>query len=193
MVVRSVAIPNGQGTLNNAAGRAPNPPILRDKHYAAASAFTPESILREARRQKGLTGSLVPAVCVLDPDGDMVRQLKAAGRARKDEGWACYHTELYRVDEAGIELGMVPCAVGASFAVLIAEQLFACGCKLLISVTSSGQLAEIRRMRGIAAHIHHILARRREHAATHTAVRTGVRVGAPGSKTYAAADASNSS
>ncbi len=120
------------------------PPILREKHFEEASAFKPEAILREARRQKGLTEASVPAVCVLDPDGDIVRQLKRVGRARKDEGWACYHTELYRVDEACTEVGIVPCAVGASFAVLIAEQLFASGCKLLISVTSSGQLADIR-------------------------------------------------
>lgn len=120
------------------------PPILSNKHYDAASAFTPESILREGRRQKGLIEASVPAVCVLDPDGDVVRQLKAAERARKDEGWACYHTDLYRTSEAGIELGIVPCAVGASFAVLIAEQLFASGCKLLISVTSAGQLADLR-------------------------------------------------
>lgn len=125
-------------------GVHPLPPILREKHFDEASAFKPESILREARRQKGLTDASVPAVCVLDPDGDMVRQLKAVGRARKDEGWACYHTELYRANEAGIELGIVPCAVGASFAVLIAEQLFASGCRLLISVTSSGQLSESR-------------------------------------------------
>jgi len=39
----------------------------------------------------------------------------------------------------------VPCAVGASYAVLIAEQLFASGCRFLISITSSGQLRELRR------------------------------------------------
>src|SRR5258706_741005 len=122
----------------------PLPPILCDKHYDAPSAFTPESILREARRQKGLSEASVPVVCVLDPDGDIVRHLKLAGRVLRDEGWACYHTELYCTNEAGIELGVVPCAVGASFAVLIAEQLFASGCRLLISITSSGQLAELR-------------------------------------------------
>jgi uridine phosphorylase len=120
-----------------------SPPILRDKYFEEATIFTPESILREARRQKGLANGAVPTVCVLDPDGDMVRQLKAGGRAEKDPDWACYHTELYRVSEAGLELGIVPCAVGASFAVLIAEQLFASGCKLLISVTSSGQLVDV--------------------------------------------------
>jgi uridine phosphorylase len=120
------------------------PPILAHKHYAAAAAFTPENLLREARRQKGLAASPVPQVCVLDPDGDIVRQLRAAGRAQQDSGWACYHTELYRVTEAGLELGMVGCAVGASFAVLIAEQLFVSGCRLLISMTSAGQLVELR-------------------------------------------------
>ena len=53
------------------------PPILRDKHYDAPSAFTPNSILREARRQKGLVTRSVPPICVLDPDGDMREQLAA--------------------------------------------------------------------------------------------------------------------
>jgi uridine phosphorylase len=34
----------------------------------------------------------------------------------------------------------VGCAVGAAFAVLIAEELFASGCRLLISMTSAGQI-----------------------------------------------------
>jgi len=41
-------------------------------------------------------------------------------------------------------LGIVPFAVGASFAVLVAEQLFVSGCRLVISMTSSGQLIESR-------------------------------------------------
>lgn len=32
------------------------------------------------------------------------------------------------------------CAVGSSFAVPVAEQLFASGCRLLISITSAGQI-----------------------------------------------------
>ena len=120
------------------------PPILADKHYNEASAFVPENLLREARRQKGLRDRVVPDVCVLDPDGDIVRHAKAGGRAIRDPDWACYHTELYRMAHDGFELGVVPCAVGASFAVLVAEQLFAAGCRLLVSVTSSGQLIVLR-------------------------------------------------
>ena len=120
------------------------PPILQRKHYRQASAFTPEGLLREARRQKGIAPANVPAVCVLDPDGDMVRQLTRTGRARRDDGWACYHTDLYRFADGALELGLIGCAVGAPFAVLIAEQLFASGCRLLISMTSAGQLAPLR-------------------------------------------------
>lgn len=122
----------------------PGPPILQRKPYAEASAFTPEGLLREARRQKGILPANVPAVCVLDPDGDIVRRLARGGRARRDAGWACYHTDLYRGADGGLELGLIGCAVGAPFAVLIAEQLFASGCRLLISMTSAGQLAPLR-------------------------------------------------
>jgi uridine phosphorylase len=119
------------------------PPILGHKDHAAPSAFTPENLLREARRQKGLSDSPVPRVCVLDPDGDMVRQLAGDGRAQRNPAWACYHTNLYRVP-GQVELGIVGCAVGAPFAVLIAEELFASGCRLLISMTSAGQLLPLR-------------------------------------------------
>jgi uridine phosphorylase len=120
------------------------PPILADKHYGTPSAFTPENLLREARRQRGIGGGPVPRVCVLDPDGDIVRRMTAEGRTRRHPGWACYHTDLYTLDVDELTIGVVGCAVGAAFAVLVAEQLFASGCALLISITSSGRLTPIR-------------------------------------------------
>ena len=116
------------------------PPILRDKRHRSPSVFSPENLLREARRQKSLARRSVPRVCVLDPDGDIVRTLLKEKRARRDPAWACYHTDLYIFTLRGREIGIIGCAVGASFAVLLAEELFASGCKLLISVTSSGQI-----------------------------------------------------
>ncbi|MBP1179416.1 nucleoside phosphorylase [Methylobacterium sp. PvR107] len=122
----------------------PVAPILRGKAYGAASEFTPDSLLREARRQRGLGAGRVPALCVLDPDGDIVRHLRATGVARRDPDWACYHTDLFRFERDGREFGIVGCAVGAPFAVLVAEQMFASGCELLISITSSGQITPSR-------------------------------------------------
>jgi uridine phosphorylase len=120
------------------------PPVLRDKHYDTPSAFTPESLLREARRQKNVPHSTIPEVCVLDPDGDIVRHLRATNRARRTEGWACYHSEVDSFERGGREYGVVGCAVGAPYAVLLAEQMFASGCRLLISITSSGQIRALR-------------------------------------------------
>ena len=112
------------------------PLILRHKHYSAPSAFTPESLLRESRRQKEVPDTPVPEICILDPDGDIVRFLRATGGARPEAGWACYHGTMDRFDDGGREYGIVGCAVGASYAVLVAEQLFASGCRLLLSITS---------------------------------------------------------
>lgn len=116
------------------------PPLLRAKHYKLPSIFQPDNLLREARRQKKKTLGAVPPICVLDPDGDVTAHLVELGRARKNPNWACYHTQLYDVDVDGQRFGLLPVAVGASFAVLVAEQLFVSGCKLLVSVTSAGLL-----------------------------------------------------
>jgi uridine phosphorylase len=114
--------------------------ILDEKNIAAPSVFLPAALLREARRQKGLPTADVPTICILDPDGDMVRRLRAGGEAQPFKAWACYHTQLDTFTLAGQTVGLVGCAVGAPFAVLVAEQLFASGCRLLISVTSAGQI-----------------------------------------------------
>ena len=118
-------------------------PILNSKYYEAPSVFTPENLLREARRQKGLAIGMVPAICVLDPDGDLVDHLHATNCARRHPTWACYHTMLDTFMHEGNEYGIIGRVVGAPFAVLIAEELFASGCELLISITSAGQITSI--------------------------------------------------
>jgi len=82
----------------------------------------------------------VPAICILDPDGDIVRRLRKEGRSKPFENWPCYDSQLDTFELAGQIVGIVGCAVGAPFAVLIAEELFASDCRLLLSVTSSGQI-----------------------------------------------------
>lgn len=114
-------------------------PILNHKHYECPSVFCPDSLLREARRQKSVPAGKVPETCLLDPDGDLCRRLQHEG-ARRNPHWACYHTEMLELAAPAATIGVVGCAVGASFAVLVAEELFASGCRLLISVTSAGQI-----------------------------------------------------
>ncbi len=115
--------------------------ILGPRWCAEPSAFTPAALLREARRQKGLAAIPIPRICVLDPDGDIVQHLLASGRAALDPSWPCYHTRLHTFALDAIPCGIIGGAVGAPFAVLVAEELFASGCQLLISVTSAGQIS----------------------------------------------------
>ena len=115
-------------------------PIMENKSPAAASVFSPSALLREARRQKAIPAVDVPAVCILDPDGDIVRRLRQSGQTQRFDAWPCYHTDLHTFPLGGETVGIIGCAVGAPFAVLVAEELFACGCRLLLSVTSAGQI-----------------------------------------------------
>ena len=115
-------------------------PLLQQKAYDEPSVFQPENLLREARRQNEVDEGSVPEVCLLDPDGDIVRRLRAADRATVHPHWPGYHTTLYETTLDGRSIGLIGCAVGASFAVLVAEQLFAAGCELLLSITSAGQI-----------------------------------------------------
>lgn len=124
-------------------GRRSLAPLLDRDDFAEPSAFRPEALLREARRQKNIVEKPVPPILVLDPDGDLVEHVRASRGARLSPHWACYHTRLWEWQAGGLRYGIVGHAVGASFAVLVAEQAFVCGCELLVSVTSAGQLREL--------------------------------------------------
>lgn len=121
----------------------PRPPILDGKDPSAPSVFQPRALLREARRQKSLAAIDVPPVCILDPDGDIVRRLRQSGQAHPFESWPCYHTALDTFRLGQQTVGIIGFAVGAPFAVLIAEELFASGCRFLVSLTSAGQIVPV--------------------------------------------------
>ncbi|MDI4663530.1 nucleoside phosphorylase [Xanthobacter autotrophicus] len=117
-------------------------PLIERADHRAPSVFRPENMMREARRQKGLAAGPVPRIVLLDPDGDMVDYVRAHRAARRSSVWACYHTDMWEWEEEGLAFGIVGYAVGSSFSVLVAEQAFVCGCELLISIASAGQIAD---------------------------------------------------
>lgn len=118
--------------------------IFSNKYYKEPSLFLPENLLREARRQKNIKDCKVPEICLLDPDGDLADYLVKNKLCVKNKCWACYHSDMYDYNLDGHALGIVPCIVGSSYAVLVAEQLFVSGCKLLISITSAGIISELK-------------------------------------------------
>jgi uridine phosphorylase len=154
-------------------------PLLAEKDYSEPSVFVVENLMREARRQRGLGELAVPEVCLLDPDGDVVRELSRSGSAVRHADWACYHTDLWTTRVDGREIGIVACAVGAPFAVLVAEELAASGCSLVISVTSAGAIAPLaelphfmvieRALRDEGTSVHYLAPSRWSHLGDHLA------------------------
>ena len=128
--------------MNNNNHPSSDLPLFGTKAYDEPSVFTPESLLREARRQKELPDEPVPDICILDPDGDLVRYLVETDQAERSSSWPGYHTKLYEFERKDTTFGIIGCAVGSPFAVLVAEQLFTSGCEFLISITSSGQIQQ---------------------------------------------------
>ncbi|HEY1600534.1 MAG TPA: hypothetical protein VGG64_13085, partial [Pirellulales bacterium] len=82
-------------------------PLPVNKNPLSRSVFLPTALLREARRQKRLASVDVPATCVLDPDGDIVRRLRQTGLAQPFENWPCYHTALDTFVLGGLTVGIV--------------------------------------------------------------------------------------
>jgi uridine phosphorylase len=118
-------------------------PLIARSDHGAPSVFRPENMLREARRQKELASGSVPEVCVIDPDGDIVDFVRQEFSATRCPHWACYHTRMWRWTADGVRYGIIGQVVGGSFSVLVAEQLFASGCRLLINVASAGQITDV--------------------------------------------------
>jgi uridine phosphorylase len=131
------------GSSQRSEGAVEVPPILCPKDYERPSVFTVDNLLREARRQRSLADLPVPSVCLLDPDGDVVRHLLDRGAVAEHPGWACYHTRMWTTSFGGVELGVVPFAVGGPFAVLVAEELASSGAQLVISVSSAGRVLPV--------------------------------------------------
>jgi uridine phosphorylase len=123
-------------------GLVASAPLLARADHDAPSVFRVENMLREARRQKEVAWGHVPEVCVIDPDGDIVDHVRQSFAATRCRHWACYHTRMWEWTAGGVRCGIVGRVVGGSFSVLVAEQLFASGCRLLVNVASAGQIAD---------------------------------------------------
>ena len=118
-------------------------PILEQDDPEAPSVFTAKAMLGLARDRKGLTACEAPEICVLDPDGDLERYLRSRDELHDDTNWGCFHTQLAVHRGQTRPFGIIGRAVGSAFSVLLAEQLFASGCRFLISLSSAGQVVDL--------------------------------------------------
>ena len=115
---------------------------LFEHDHESPPVFLPHNMLEAARVQKCLPSLKVPMGCLLDFDGELLDYLMATGGVELEPAWPCFHTRLYRWRINNKEYGLVGGTVGAPFAVLVAEELFAMGCKALVTISSAGLIAE---------------------------------------------------
>jgi uridine phosphorylase len=105
------------------------------------SAFTPERLMAAVRVERGLPEQPVPPLWVLDFDGDLFDHLAAEQIASPSSSWACFHTSMRVATIEGVACGIVPRTIGGPYAVLIAEQLWSAGARLIVGLTSAGRVS----------------------------------------------------
>lgn len=115
-------------------------PILRHP-VDEPSAFTPEGLIADVRRTRGVPAGTAPPLCFLEFDGDLTDWLVERGIAKPFEAWACFHTRMYVLLLEGVACGIIARTIGGPFAVLIAEQLQASGTRLIVGLTSAGRVS----------------------------------------------------
>lgn len=114
---------------------------LLEHPLEAPSAFTPEALMAAVRAGRGLANAPVPAICVLEFDGDLTDWLVSSGAAHPWGSWACFHTSMYLMEAGGTPCAVVPRTIGGPYAVLIAEQLRASGARVVLGLTSAGRIS----------------------------------------------------
>ncbi len=119
----------------------PDVPIMRHPTDETA-VFLPENLLDRAASMLGRKRQGIPPCCVLDFDAELVPVALERFGAEPCSAWACFHTTLLRIEREGFEMGLIGGAVGAPFAVLVAEQLIASGCRHIIGYSSAGAVAD---------------------------------------------------
>jgi uridine phosphorylase len=105
------------------------------------SAFTAKNLIETVRRARRIPDGVVPALCVLEFDGDLTDWLVGQGLAKPFQSWPCFHTTMFEVEVEGVRCGIIPRTIGGPYAVLVAEQLAAAGAELIIGLTSAGRVS----------------------------------------------------
>jgi len=110
------------------------------------SEFTPQVLIEAVRTKRGLVSVAVPEVCILEFDGDLTDHLVESKAVSPWRNWACFHTPMFALEVDGKPCGIVPRAIGGSYAVLVAEQLLASGAQMVVGLTSAGRVSQTLRI-----------------------------------------------
>jgi uridine phosphorylase len=122
---------------------------LFDHPLTDESQFRAADLVASVRRLKGLLGSAIPEICILEFDGDLTDALIASGEVCRFPEWPCFHTAMWLWESGNLSCGIVARTIGGPFAVLVAEQLLVCGARVVVGITSAGRVSDRMPVPGI--------------------------------------------
>ncbi len=111
--------------------------------------FRPEDLMAAVRDQRGAGNGSIPALGLLEFDGDLTDKLIARGNTRRCEDWPCFHTDMWLWPKEEPRCGIVSRTIGGPYTVLIAEQMAACGMKAIVGLASAGRIGRALPLPGI--------------------------------------------
>lgn len=114
-------------------------PLLKHS-YEAQSVFTPENLIEAVKSTRNIQEINIPEICILEFDGDLTDKLKQQGELTHCTSWPCFHTDMWCWSQNDIHCGIIPRTIGGPYTVLVAEQLAACGVKVVIGLASAGRV-----------------------------------------------------
>jgi uridine phosphorylase len=114
-------------------------PIL-DHPLEAPTVFSPGELIQAVRDRRGMDHAGLPEVCVLDFDGDLSDALVESGEATPCAAWPCFHTAMHVIEAGPARCGLIARTIGGPYAVLVAEQLAACGVRAIVGLASAGRI-----------------------------------------------------
>jgi len=114
---------------------------LLDHALDEPTVFTPRELIEAVRSQRGRDRGAIPPVCVLEFDGDLTDALIREGEVERCAAWPCFHTEMWIWQRGDLSCGIVSRTIGGPYAVLVAEQMVACGAKVIVGLASAGRVS----------------------------------------------------
>ena len=132
-------MPNQRDLGTNVGDGSGRLPIL-DHPLDSPTVFSPHELIAAVRKQRGIADASIPVVCVLDFDGDLTDELVRSGEAKLCTGWPCFHTTMWTIEVENVACGIIPRTIGGPYAVLVAEQLAACGVRVILGLASAGRI-----------------------------------------------------
>ncbi len=124
-----------------AKGKRPAILPLLDHALDAPSVFAPAALVEAVRARRSGGSGPIPAVCVLEFDGDLTDDLIRRGQVERCDAWFCFHTDMWVWRDGDLRCGMVSRTIGGPYAVLVAEQMAVCGARAVVGLASAGRVS----------------------------------------------------